>query len=74
MDTLHRGTAEMKRQAESLRLQRQFVEDLKVLMQEAKNKHSRRDLRQSALCTLLSNARHMKELRGLHLPLDPSVR
>ncbi|EYC37933.1 hypothetical protein Y032_0756g2089 [Ancylostoma ceylanicum] len=74
LDTLHRGTAEMKRQAESLRLQRQFVEDLKVLMQEAKNKHSRRDLRQSALCTLLSNARHMKELRGLHLPLDPSVR
>ncbi|KAK6731035.1 hypothetical protein RB195_007479 [Necator americanus] len=74
LDTLQRGTPEMKRQAESLRLQRQFVEDLKVLMQEAKTKHSRRDLRQTALCTLLSNARHMKELRGLHLPLDPSVR
>ncbi|VDM58565.1 unnamed protein product [Angiostrongylus costaricensis] len=52
----------------------QFVEDLKNLMNEAKSKHSRRDLRQSALCTLLANARHMKELRGLHLPLDPSVR
>ncbi|KAK6013299.1 phosphoinositide 3-kinase family, accessory domain protein, partial [Ostertagia ostertagi] len=74
MQTLQRGTPEMKRQAESLRMQRQFVEDLKILMQEATNKHSRRDLRQAALCTLLNNARHMKELRGLHLPLDPSVR
>uniref|UniRef100_A0A8L8K2Q3 Phosphatidylinositol 3-kinase catalytic subunit type 3 n=1 Tax=Heligmosomoides polygyrus TaxID=6339 RepID=A0A8L8K2Q3_HELPZ len=74
LQTLQRGTPEMKRQAESLRMQRQFVEDLKILMQEATNKHSRRDLRQAALCTLLNNARHMKELRGLHLPLDPSVR
>ncbi|VDO23553.1 unnamed protein product [Haemonchus placei] len=74
MQTLQRGTPEMKRQAESLRMQRQFVEDLKILMQEAANKYSRRDLRQAALCTLLNNARHMKELRGLHLPLDPSVR
>ncbi|KJH48163.1 phosphoinositide 3-kinase family, accessory domain protein [Dictyocaulus viviparus] len=55
-------------------LSMQFVEDLKCLMEEAKSKHSRRDLRQSALCTLLANARHMRELRGLHLPLDPSVR
>uniref|UniRef100_A0A0K0D3Z5 PI3K/PI4K domain-containing protein n=1 Tax=Angiostrongylus cantonensis TaxID=6313 RepID=A0A0K0D3Z5_ANGCA len=72
LQTLQRGTPEMKHQAESLRMQRQFVEDLKNLMNEAKSKHSRRDLRQSALCTLLANARHMKELRGLHLPLDPS--
>ncbi|KAE9418192.1 hypothetical protein Angca_009001 [Angiostrongylus cantonensis] len=71
LQTLQRGTPEMKHQAESLRMQRQFVEDLKNLMNEAKSKHSRRDLRQSALCTLLANARHMKELRGLHLPLDP---
>ncbi|WKX92385.1 hypothetical protein Q1695_010425 [Nippostrongylus brasiliensis] len=74
LQTLNRGTPEMKRQEESLKMQRQFVEDLKILMQEATNKHSRRDLRQAALCTLLNNARHMKELRGLHLPLDPSVR
>ncbi|KAK6013298.1 hypothetical protein OSTOST_21443 [Ostertagia ostertagi] len=33
MQTLQRGTPEMKRQAESLRMQRQFVEDLKILMQ-----------------------------------------
>uniref|UniRef100_A0A1I7XRN7 Phosphatidylinositol 3-kinase catalytic subunit type 3 n=1 Tax=Heterorhabditis bacteriophora TaxID=37862 RepID=A0A1I7XRN7_HETBA len=73
-DALQRGSAEAKRHAESLRAQRTFVEDLKVITSEAKSKSSRRDVRESTLRTMLTKARHMIDLRGLILPLDPSIR
>uniref|UniRef100_A0A1I7UM25 Phosphatidylinositol 3-kinase catalytic subunit type 3 n=1 Tax=Caenorhabditis tropicalis TaxID=1561998 RepID=A0A1I7UM25_9PELO len=60
-------------QVESLQQQKNFVADLIVLMDEAKARGGRMHNSKSAeFRTLLSRAKHMLDLKGVHLPLDPS--
>lgn len=62
-------------QVESLQQQQVFVEDLIVLMNEAKARGGRlNDGKSAEFRTMLSRAKHMLELKGVHLPLDPSYR
>ncbi|EGT45481.1 hypothetical protein CAEBREN_10215 [Caenorhabditis brenneri] len=62
-------------QVESLELQKHFVEDLIVLMNEAKARGGRlNDSKSAEFRTMLSRAKHMLDLKGVHLPLDPSYR
>ncbi|CAI2307808.1 unnamed protein product [Caenorhabditis sp. 36 PRJEB53466] len=64
-----------KAQVDSLHQQVVFVEDLKVLMSEAKLRGGRLNETKSAeLRTMLSRAKHMLDLKGVNLPLDPSYK
>ncbi|ULU09618.1 hypothetical protein L3Y34_014187 [Caenorhabditis briggsae] len=62
-------------QVDSLQKQQIFVEDLIVLMNEAKARGGRlNDGKSAEFRTMLSRAKHMLDLKGVHLPLDPSYR
>ncbi|CCD61196.1 Phosphatidylinositol 3-kinase catalytic subunit type 3 [Caenorhabditis elegans] len=62
-------------QVDSLHQQQIFVEDLIILMNEAKARGGRLNESKSAeFRTMLSRAKHMLDLKGVHLPLDPSFR
>ncbi|CAB3407840.1 unnamed protein product [Caenorhabditis bovis] len=65
---------ETRQIADSLKAQTLFVEDLKVLTAEAKSRGGRLEHREQALRTLLSKAKHMIDLKGVALPLDPNIR
>ncbi|CAD6194718.1 unnamed protein product [Caenorhabditis auriculariae] len=64
---------ETRSQGENLKIQMEFVEDLKMLVAKAKESRGM-DARESSLRTLLTNAKHMTDLKGITLPLDPTVR
>lgn len=64
-----------KLQVDSLNQQLAFVDDLKLLMSEAKARGGRQNEGKSAeLRTLLSRAKHMLDMKGVVLPLDPQYR
>ena len=74
LDTLNDQNIEARKHMQSLVAQKQFVEHLKLIMREAKEKSTRRDIRESALRTKLSKDQKMGDLKDLILPLDPTVR
>ncbi|CAI4231603.1 unnamed protein product [Auanema sp. JU1783] len=65
---------ETKELSLSLKAQQHFVDDLIVITEEAKKRSGRRDIRESSLRTLLSQANHLTKLNNLILPLDPTVK
>lgn len=74
LNELNETSIDGRKHANSLEAQVHFLEHLKLITKEAKEKAQRRDIRETALRTKLSKDARMANLGGLILPLDPSVK
>ncbi|PAV79873.1 hypothetical protein WR25_22318 [Diploscapter pachys] len=74
MNALYFDGAQSRRHADEIKSQTQFVDDLKVIMMEAKAKYRNLQDRERCLRTLLSKAKHLLDLKEIPLPLDPQYR